>query len=155
MAPKNDDPTRFSYRRSKSYFLLSKADRDVLNIALGKYQPAKSEPILVGGAKLLKPALRLLTLYRLRIDEIRDGKAVTSYTRWLEVVQVKGESVSVTLNPTFKRIWLEVKSALLIRWNKRLILHFEANTRSGFSVGQKSTSEPRVFQLTRFERFLG
>jgi hypothetical protein len=74
-APKNDDPTRFlPVGVRKSYFLLSKADRDVLNIALGKYQPAKSEPILVGGARLLKPALRLLTLYRLRIDEIKfDG----------------------------------------------------------------------------------
>ena len=68
-APKNDDPTRFlPVGVRKSYFLLSKADRDVLNIALGKYQPAKSELILVGGARLLKPALRLLTLYRLRID---------------------------------------------------------------------------------------
>jgi hypothetical protein len=112
-APKNDDPTRFlPIGVRKSYFLLSKADRDVLNIALGKYQPAKSQPILVGGARLLKPALRLLTLYRLRIDEIRDGKAVTSYTRWLEAVQVKDESVSVTLDPRFKRIWLEVKKRL-------------------------------------------
>ena len=70
-APKNDDPTRLlSVGVHKSYFLLSKADRDVLNIALGKYQPAKSEPILVGGTRLLKPALRLLTLYRLRIGQI-------------------------------------------------------------------------------------
>jgi Initiator Replication protein len=49
----------------------------------------------------------------LRIDEIRDGKAVTSYTQWLEAVQVKDESVSVTLNPRFKRIWLEVKKRLI------------------------------------------
>jgi hypothetical protein len=98
-APKNDDPTRFlPIGVRKSYFLLSKVDRDVLNIALGKYQLAKSEPILVGDARLLKSALRLLTLYRLRIDEIRDGKAVMIYTRWLEGVQVKDESVSVTLN---------------------------------------------------------
>jgi plasmid replication initiation protein len=96
-----------------------------LNVALGKYQPAKSQPILVGGARLLKPALRLLTLYRLRIDEIRDGKAVTSYTRWLEAVQVKDESVSVTLNPRFKRIWLEVK--------KRLIDSVEQTASPGFA----------------------
>ena len=103
-APKNDDPSRFiPVGVRKSYFLLSKADRDVLNIALGKYQPPKSEPILVGGARLLKSALRLLTLYRLRIDEIRDGKAVTSYTRWLEAVQLKDESVSVTFSLMFKR----------------------------------------------------
>lgn len=113
-APKNDDPTRFlPVGVHKSYFLLSKADPDVLNIALGKYQPAKSEPILVGGTRLLKPALRLLTLYRLRIDDLRDGRAVTIYTRWLEAVQVKDESVSATLNPRFKRIWLEVKKRLI------------------------------------------
>jgi hypothetical protein len=41
------------------------------------------------------------------------GKAATSYTRWLEAVQIKDESVSVTLNPTFKRIWLEVKKRLI------------------------------------------
>jgi plasmid replication initiation protein len=124
-APKNDDPTRFlPVGVRKSYFLLSKADRDVLNIALGKYQPAKSEPMLVGGARLLKPALRLLTLYRLRIDEIRDGKTVTSYTRWLEAVQVKDESVSVTLNSRFKHIWLEVK--------KRLIDSVEQTASPGF-----------------------
>jgi hypothetical protein len=36
-APKNDDPTRFlPVGVRKSHFLLSKADRDVLNIALGK-----------------------------------------------------------------------------------------------------------------------
>jgi hypothetical protein len=99
-APKNDDPTRFlPVGVLKSYFLLSKADRDVLNIALGKYQPPKSEPILVGGARLLKPALRLLTLYRLRIDEIRDGKAVTSYTRWLEAVQVKDDGDLIPASP--------------------------------------------------------
>ena len=66
----------------------------------------------------------MLTLYRLRIDEIRDGKAVTSYTRWLEAVQVKDESVSVTLNPRFKRIWLEVK--------KRLIDSAERTANPGF-----------------------
>jgi hypothetical protein len=41
-APKNDDLTRFlPVGVRKCYFLLSKADREVLNIALGKYQPAK------------------------------------------------------------------------------------------------------------------
>ena len=89
-APKNDDPTRFlPVGVHKSYFLLSKADRGVLNIALGKYQSAKSEPILIGGATL------------------------TIYTRWLEAVQVKDESVSVTLDPKFERIWLEVKKRLI------------------------------------------
>jgi hypothetical protein len=49
----------------KSYIMLSDAERTVLNTALGKYQPGQSEPILVGGKNLLKPALRLMTAYRL------------------------------------------------------------------------------------------
>ena len=45
----------------KSYFMLSDAERTVLNTALGKYRPGQSESILVGGIKALKPALRLMT----------------------------------------------------------------------------------------------
>jgi hypothetical protein len=32
----------------KSYFMLSDAERDILNTALEKYRPGQSEPILVG-----------------------------------------------------------------------------------------------------------
>jgi hypothetical protein len=45
----------------KSYFMLSDAERAVLNTALDKYRPGQSEPILVGDKKVLKPALRLMT----------------------------------------------------------------------------------------------
>jgi hypothetical protein len=55
----------------KSYFLLGAKERDVLNQALSKYRPGQTEPILVGGEKLLKPALQLMNAYRLRIDEIK------------------------------------------------------------------------------------
>jgi hypothetical protein len=48
----------------KSYFMLSNAERDVLNRALEKYRPGHSEPILVGGDNRLKPALRLMTDHR-------------------------------------------------------------------------------------------
>src|SRR5215471_19778992 len=57
----------------KSYFMLSDAERTVLNKALEKYQPGRSEPIFVGDHKVLKPALRLMTRYRLKIEEILDG----------------------------------------------------------------------------------
>jgi hypothetical protein len=46
----------------KSYFRLSDAERPVLNNALEKYRPGQSQPIFVGGNKVLKPALRLMTL---------------------------------------------------------------------------------------------
>jgi hypothetical protein len=35
----------------KSYFMLSDAERAVLNTALAKYRPGQSEPILVGGKR--------------------------------------------------------------------------------------------------------
>jgi hypothetical protein len=44
----------------KSYFMLSDAERGILNTALEKYRPGQSELILVGGHKVLKPALSAL-----------------------------------------------------------------------------------------------
>jgi plasmid replication initiation protein len=64
---------------------------------------------------LLKPALQLMNVYRLRIDEIKEDAVVTSYTRWLEAVIVKGaenQEVCVTFSPLFERIWLESKKRL-------------------------------------------
>jgi hypothetical protein len=66
--------------------------RTILNRVLEKYRPGRSEPILIGSEKLLKPALKLMIFYRLRIDEIREDAVVTSYIRRLESVQVKGAS---------------------------------------------------------------
>jgi hypothetical protein len=86
----------------KSYFMLPDAERAVLNTALEKYQPGQSEPIFVGGKNLLKPALRLMTSYRLAIEEIKDSRGITSYTRWVDSVQVKGadeKEVYVTFSP--------------------------------------------------------
>jgi hypothetical protein len=58
----------------KSYFMLSDAERAVLNSALVKYRPGQSEPILVGGDNRLKPALRLMADYRLMIERSRMPK---------------------------------------------------------------------------------
>jgi plasmid replication initiation protein len=99
----------------KSYFMLSDAERGVLNIALEKYRAGQSDPILVGDEKLLKPALRLMTDYRLRIEEVKVDKVITSYTRWLECVQVCGaenQEVYLSFSPRFERIWLESKKRL-------------------------------------------
>jgi len=70
--------------------MLTDAERNVLNIGLQKYRPGQSEPILIGGEKLLKPALRLMSEYRLRVDEIKGAEVVTSYTRWLASVEARG-----------------------------------------------------------------
>ena len=74
----------------KSYFMLTDTERNVLNIGLQKYRPGQSEPILIGGENMLKPALRLMSDYRLRIDEIKGDAVLTIYTRWLESVQARG-----------------------------------------------------------------
>jgi plasmid replication initiation protein len=95
--------------------MLTEKERDVLNLALSKYRPGRSEPILIGDEKLLKPALKLMSFYRLRIDEIKEAAVVTSYTRWLECVQVRGaenQEVYVTFSPRFERIWLESNKRL-------------------------------------------
>ena len=100
----------------KSYFMLSDAERGVLNNALEKYRPGRPEPILVGDKKVLKPALRLMTLYRSKIEEVLDGRAVTSYTRWVDTVQVMGaenQEVYLTFSPRFEHIWLGCKERLL------------------------------------------
>jgi replication initiator protein len=79
-----------------------------------KYRLGQTEPILIGGAKALKTALQL-NVFRLRIDEIKEGAVLTSYSRWLESIQVKGTEnpeVYVTFSPQFERIWLESKKRL-------------------------------------------
>ena len=102
------DPAQFLPTSvQKSYFMLSRSARAVLDTALQKYRPGQSEPILVGGIAQLKPALRLMTYYRLAIREVEAAEVLTSYTKWLECVQVKEGSepeVYVTISPRFERI---------------------------------------------------
>src|SRR3984957_8848143 len=95
--------------------MLSRSARAVLDTPLQKYRPGRSDLIPVGGIAQLKPALRLMTAYRLMIEEITGAEVLTSYTRWLECVQVKeGEEaqVHVAFSPGFERIWLEAKKRL-------------------------------------------
>jgi hypothetical protein len=99
----------------KSYFMLSRPERAVLEAALQKYRAGRTEPVPVGGIAQLKPALRLMTDYRLVIQEVTGAEVVTSYTRWLECVQVREgqeQEVYVTFSPRFERIWLESKKRL-------------------------------------------
>ena len=84
------DPAQFLPTSiEKSYFMLSRSARAVLDTALQKYRPGRTDLIPVGGIDQLKPALRLMTAYRLVIQEVTGAEVLTSYTRWLECVQVK------------------------------------------------------------------
>ena len=99
----------------KSYFMLSRSVRAVLDTALLKYRPGRTDPIPVGGIAQLKPALRLMTAYRLVIREVEGAEVLTSYTRWLESVQLKegeNQEVYVAFSPRFERIWLESRKRL-------------------------------------------
>jgi Initiator Replication protein len=99
----------------KSYFMLSRSARGVLDTALQKYRAGRTEPVLVGGINLLKPALELMTDYRLVIQEVEGPEVLTSYTRWIESVQLKegeNQEVYVAFSPRFERIWLESKKRL-------------------------------------------
>ena len=96
--------------------MLSDVERTILDTALEKYQPGHSEPILVGDKKMLKPALRLMTLYRLKIEDVLGGRAVTNYTHWVDAVQVRGsdaQEVYLTFSLRFEHIWLASKKRLL------------------------------------------
>jgi len=110
--------------------MLSRAERAVLNNALEKYRPGHAKPILIGGQSQLKPALRLMTAFRLVIRDVTEGAVTTSYTRWIDSVQVRELEileVYVTLSPHFERTWLEVR--------KRLPVH-------GAEAGQYGAPEP-------------
>jgi hypothetical protein len=56
-----------------------------------------------------------MSVYRLRIEEIKGAEVFTSYNRWLECVQARGaenQEVYLTFSPSFERIWLESKKRL-------------------------------------------
>jgi plasmid replication initiation protein len=95
--------------------MLSRPVRAVLDTALQKYRAGRNERVLVGGINLLKPTLRLMTDYRLVIQEVEGPEVLTSYTRWIESVQLKegeNQEVYVTFSPRFERIWLESRKRL-------------------------------------------
>jgi plasmid replication initiation protein len=112
----NRDPAQFLPTSvQKSYFMLSRPTRAVLDTALQRYRPGRSDLILVGGISLLKPALRLMMSYRLVIQDVAGSEVLTSYTRWLESVQLRegeNQEVYVAFSPRFERIWLESKKRL-------------------------------------------
>jgi plasmid replication initiation protein len=118
------DPTRYlPIGVQKSYFLLPKAEREILDIVLQRYQPGQRDPILVGGGSLLKTALQLMSAHRLKIEGI--DNALIVYTRWIEAVMVRGENqeVYLTFSPRFRRIWVQAK--------KRMPDHVAQNSTTG------------------------
>jgi hypothetical protein len=64
----------------KSLFRRGRCDPErILDYAV-RTNIGQSKPILAGGETLLKPALSLITSYRLVIEEVKDSEAITSYT---------------------------------------------------------------------------
>jgi plasmid replication initiation protein len=145
----------------KSYSLLTEPERAVLNFALDKYRAGQSEPILVGGQKVLKPALRLAINYRLVIEEIKGSQVITSYTRWVDSVQVSGAEnpeVYLTFSPRFEHIWLELKKRRYLsdrptklRLRSQYSLRLYNWARRYASVGSKRVSLDRLRNVLGLE----
>ena len=95
----------------------------------------------MGGHKVLERALRLMKLYRLAIDEIQDGQAVTRYTRWIDAVEVRGaeeQEVYLSFSPRFEHIWLESKRRLI-----KYVAHKPAN------IGLRSQYALRLYDWAK------
>jgi hypothetical protein len=147
----------------KSYFMLTETERNLLNFALEHYRPGQREPILVGGQKALKPALRLAGNYRLVIEEIKDSQAITSYIRWVDAVQVRGTEdpeIYFTFNPRFEHIWLELKKLLprylserpaKLRLRSQYSLRLYNWARKYATVGSKRVSLERLRKVLGLE----
>jgi plasmid replication initiation protein len=140
----------------KSYFMLSEIERGLLNHALEQFRPGQTEPVLVGGMKTFKPALRLAANYRLVIEEIKGSEAITSYTRWVDAVQVRGVAdpeIYLTLSPRFEHVWLELKKHLpkylsekptRVRLRSRYSLRLYSWAKKYVTVGSKRISLERL-----------
>jgi len=145
----------------KSYFLLTEPERNLLNLALEKYRAGQTESILVGGQKVLKAALRLAVNYRLVIEEIKNSEVITSYTRWVEAVQVRGTEspeVYLTFSPRFEHIWLELKKLLpryLSDRPARLRLRSQYSLRLYNWAKRYATVGSKRVSLDRLRRVLG
>ena len=79
------------------------------------------------------------------IEEIKDAELITSYTRWVDAVQVRGTEnpeVYLIFSPRFERIWLKSKKRLLdhVAREAQAILVSAASMLSGCTVGRKSMS---------------
>jgi hypothetical protein len=110
----------------------------------------------VGGIKVLKPALRLMTFYRLMIEEINDSQAVTNYTRWVDAVELRGaekQEVYLTFSPRFDGLWLECNKRLLdylaqkpaaIGLRSQYAIHLYPWAKNHDSVGSKRITLERL-----------
>jgi plasmid replication initiation protein len=155
------DPAKYlPIGMQKSYLLLPKTEREVLNTALAQYQPGQQEPIPIGGSGLLKTALRLMSAHRLRIDGIDNAEIV--YTGWIESVQVRGENqeVYLTFSPRFKRIWMQAKkrmpdylaqSPANIGLRSKYALRLYGWAKKNLAVGTKRITLDRVRKLLGLE----
>jgi hypothetical protein len=134
--------------------MLSRSARAVLDTALQKYRPGRSEPILVGGIAQLKPALRLMAAYRLVIQEVEGAEVLTSYTRWLESMRLKegeNQEVYVAFSPRFERISKRRDGVHLARaQSERLRPEHFSNVPIQDTVRHTRHAARRAFQL-RFD----
>jgi hypothetical protein len=77
-----------------------------------------------------------MTGYRLVIQEVEGPEVLTSYTRWIESMQLKegeNQEVYVTFRPLFERIWLESKKRLPDYMEQKPAKHIRPSRWRGWS----------------------
>ena len=97
------------------------------------------------------------------IEEIKDSEVITSYTRWVDAVQVRGaedQEVFLTFSPRFEHIWLEPKRRLPeyvaenpanIGLRSQYALRLYAWTKKYVSVGTKRVSLEQLRKVLELE----
>jgi hypothetical protein len=100
--------------------------------------------------KVRKPALRLMTDYRLVIEEIKDAEAITSYTWLVDTKQVKGAEkpeVYLTFSPRFEHIWLESKSVSWSMLPRTRLTNKDYNDKQPLSSGSPTNGRDHERRL--------
>jgi DNA ligase D-like protein (predicted ligase) len=127
----------------KSHFMLSRPVRAVLDTALRKYRAGRNEPVLIGGINLLKPALRLMTDYRLVIQEVEGPKVITSYTRWIESKDAEGNVIKEAPLPVWANFQQRALGVELAEVNAKTDLKIKLRRQNVQSIGELSHSTSR------------
>jgi hypothetical protein len=86
------------------------------------------------------------------IEEIKDSEMTTSYTRWVDAVQVRGaedQEVCLTFSPRFEHIWLESKKRLMgYLSQKPANIGLRINTLFACTVGRKKYVSVRTKRIS-------
>jgi hypothetical protein len=84
----------------------------------------QAEPFSLGHQNLLKPALKLMSVYRFKIKKLAGDEPVTNFTRWIGYVQVRGKNkeVYVTFDSLFRKLWFRAQKSFAAAIDKQITM---------------------------------